>query len=68
MLRQEAREGLHSGKETDDCAFERMIYFAKLSTARPMKERIKELRDEIAEISKANREHVHRRRIQRTCS
>jgi hypothetical protein len=33
-----------------------MIYFAKLSTWRdPMKERIKELRDEIAEISKANK-------------
>jgi hypothetical protein len=27
--------------------------------ARPMKERIKELRDEIAEISKANRGYLH---------
>jgi hypothetical protein len=34
ILRQEAREGLHSDKETDDCAFERMIYFARLSTWR----------------------------------
>ncbi len=30
--------------------------------ARPIKERIKELRDEIAEIGKANREHLHRRK------
>ena len=30
--------------------------------ARPIKERIQELRDEIAEISKANQEHLHRRK------